>query len=133
MPKQEYLCNTDGPFDVTLTFHDDVPASAPCPVCGSEGRHVLRAPAAHFARTWNEQANEARRDPYTQAKTQAWNCYNEQRDQGIIMDRPTEAGIQVGAQGIYEQERRPPVSEERKVSQRVAAAKKRDKQKKQDS
>ncbi len=124
MPKQEYHCRQHGPFDIILTFHDDVPASAPCPECGSEGRHVLRAPAAHFARTWNEQANEARRDPYTQAKTQAWNCYNEQRDQGVRMDEPTEAGIQVGAKGIYEQERKPPVSEEARAAKQLRDLKK---------
>ena len=129
MPKQEYHCRAHGPFDIILSFKDDVPMYVPCPEsgCGWASRHVLRPPAGiKFMRTWNEQANEAQRDPYTQAKTQAWNCYNEQREQGVIMDKPTEEGIQVGAKGIYDQERRPSVSEKQRVNQRVAAAKKRD-------
>ena len=80
MPNQEYHCKHHGPFDIHLTFAEDVPKTSPCPSCGVGSRHVLRAPAAQFEYTWNDQANEARRDPYTQAKTQAWNCYNEQRD-----------------------------------------------------
>lgn len=51
-------------------------------------------------RTWNEQANEQQRDPYTQAKAQAYNMYHEQRDAGIEVARPTETGIQEAAAEI---------------------------------
>ena len=108
MPTQEYLCKSDGPFDVHLTFAEDVPITYPCPHCGAGGRHVLRPPAGlKFARTWNEQANECRRDTYTQAKAQSWNMYNEQRDLGVRVDKPTEASIQVAASALDRGERNP--------------------------
>jgi hypothetical protein len=72
---------------------------------------------AKFSRTWNEQANEYQRDPYTQAKAQSWNMYNEQRDAGIRLDKPTEETIQVGAKAIHDGERRPrPSAEQRQLS-----------------
>lgn len=121
MPTQEYQCEADGAFDIHLTFVEDVPKTSPCPDCGVEGRHVLRVPAggAHFARTWNEQANEARRDPYTQAKAQSWNMYNEQRDMGVRVDIPTEESIQVGAKAVYDSERNPPLSAEQRQLVRI--------------
>ena len=107
MPTQEYHCDRDGPFDIHLTFAEDVPATYPCLTCLEEGRHVLRAPAAQFARTWNEQANDSQRNPYTQAKAQTWNSYHEQRDMGVRLDKPTEGGIQVAAAAIDHSERNP--------------------------
>jgi hypothetical protein len=71
------------------------------------GRHVLRAPASKFARTWNDQANEAQRTPYTQAKAQSWNSYHEQKDMGVRLDKPTEESIQVAAAAIDHGERNP--------------------------
>ena len=114
MPTQEYHCNSDGPFDVHLTFAEDVPRCKDCPTCGLDSRHVLRPPAVKFARTWNEQANESQRDPYTQAKAQSWNMYNEQRDRGVKLDKPTEAGIQVAAAALDQSERNPPPSAEQR-------------------
>ena len=107
LPTQEYNCDTDGAFDIHLTFAEDVPETSPCLSCGKSSRHVLRAPAAQFARTWNEQANEAQRDPYTQAKAQSFNMYNEQRDMGVRLEKPTEAGIQVAAKALDHSERHP--------------------------
>ncbi len=107
MPTQEYHCHADGAFDIDLTFAEDVPKTSPCPDCGVEGRHVLRAPASKFEYTWNDQANEARRTPYTQAKAQSWNTYNEQRDMGVRLDKPTEASIQTAAAAIDHSERHP--------------------------
>jgi len=107
LPTQEYNCDKDGPFDIHLTFAEDVPKTSLCPACGSSGRHVLRAPAAKFEYTWNDQANEARRTPYTQAKAQSWNNYNEQRDVGVRLEKPTEAGIQVAAKALDYSERHP--------------------------
>ncbi len=107
LPVQEYRCDNDGPFDIHLTFAEDVASSTPCPECGVPSRHVLRAPAAKFARTWNEQANDDQRNPYTQAKAQSWNNYNEKRDMGVWLDKPTEESIQVGARAIDESERNP--------------------------
>jgi hypothetical protein len=109
LPTQEYHCNADGPFDIHLSFADDVPTASPCPECGGSSRHVLRAPAggAHFSRTWNEQANEYQRDPYTQAKAQSWNNYNEKRDMGIRLDKPNEKGLQIASKAIDDESRSP--------------------------
>lgn len=107
MPTQEYHCDNHGPFDIRMSFAEDVPKTSPCPACGLSGRHVLRAPAAKFEYTWNDQANEARRTPYAQAKAQSWNNYNEQRDMGVRLEKPTEAGIQVAAAAIDHSERNP--------------------------
>ena len=51
-------------------------------------------------RTWNEKANEYQRDPYTQAKAQLENVYNENRDRGLDTAKPTEQAIQVAAAQI---------------------------------
>ena len=107
MPTQEYHCNRDGPFDIHLTFAEDVPATYPCLECGEEGRHVLRAPAAKFEYTWNDQANAARRTPYTQAKAQSWNSYHEQRDMGVRLEKPTEESVQTAAAAIDHSESHP--------------------------
>jgi hypothetical protein len=100
VPTQEYECQTDGAFDIHLSFKEDVPSSVKCPDCGVPSRHVLHPPAALFARTWNEQANDYQRDPYTQAKAQATNMYHEQKDMGIRVDKPTEEGLQRAAAQI---------------------------------
>ncbi len=115
MPTQEYHCDKDGPFDIHLTFAEDVPRTSPCPACGVTGRHVLRAPAAKFEYTWNDQANNYQRDPYTQAKAQSWNNYNEKRDIGVRLDKPTEETIQTAAAALDRSVRNPPPSGEQQM------------------
>mgnify|MGYP000244163832 CR=1 FL=1 len=100
MPTQEYHCTKDGAFDIHLTFAEDVPTSISCPRCGMQSRHILRAPASKFEYTWNDQANEACRNPYTQAKAQSWNNYNEQMDLGVRLEKPTESAIKAAAASI---------------------------------
>jgi len=100
MPTQEFDCSSHGAFDIHLTFAEDVPKTHPCPECGEDGRHVLRAPAAKFKYTWNDQANEARRTSYSQAKAQLGNAYHEQKDMGQHLAKPTEEGIQAAAATI---------------------------------
>ena len=107
LPTQEYQCDKHGPFDIHLTWEEDVLSTYPCPICREEGRHILRAPAAKFEYTWNDQANEARRTPYTQAKAQSWNMYNEQRDMGVRLDKPTESYIETAAAILDHSERHP--------------------------
>lgn len=106
MPTQVYECETDGEFDLRLNFQDDIPQSQKCPDCGRKSKHILKVPAGgvKFARTWNESANEYQRTPYTQAKAQAENMYNEQKDNGIIVAKPTERGIQLAAAEIEKRE-----------------------------
>ena len=100
-PVQVFRCPLHGEFDVHLTFRDDIPRTRPCPDCGKEGSHILKPPAGiKVVRTWNEQANEQQRDPYTQATAQAYNMYNEQRDAGVEVAKPTEKGIQLAAAQI---------------------------------
>ncbi len=102
MPTQEYKCPTHGPFDLHLGWDESPSEPRQCPSCGELSVWVLRAPAggAHFARTWNEKANEARRTPYTQAKAQIDQVYNEQKDQSNYPAKITEEGVQVAAREI---------------------------------
>ncbi|KKK88130.1 hypothetical protein LCGC14_2746260 [marine sediment metagenome] len=51
-------------------------------------------------KTWNEQANETRRDPYTQAKTAFENAYHDAKDDGLNPVKPTEEKIQAAAKKI---------------------------------
>ena len=68
---------------------------------------MLRAPAVvNIKHTWNERANELQRDPYTQAKSQLENVYNENRDQGLDTPKPTEESIQVAAKEIAKRDRK---------------------------
>lgn len=128
MPTQEYNCPNDGAFDIHMSFAEDVPRCKDCPTCGLDSRHVLRAPEAKFARTWNEQANEARRNPYTQATAQSWNSYHEQRNLGVQLDKPTEAGIQVAAAALDQSERNPPPSAEQRQLANIRRDQKKKKQ-----
>lgn len=103
MPTQVYRCQAHGEFDIWLSFKDDIPESKSCPDCGKSSPHILKPPAGiKVARTWNELANEQQRDPYTQAKAQAYNMYHEQKDAGCIVEKPTEQGIQLAAAKIAE-------------------------------
>lgn len=112
MPTQVYSCPEHGEYDIALSFKDEIPAFWRCPVdveadgvggvfCDERSPHILKPPAGiKVVRTWNEQANEWQRDPYTQAKAQATNMYNEQRDAGIDIPMPTERDYQIAASQI---------------------------------
>ena len=108
MPTQVYSCPRHKEFDVSVPFSEDVPQTAECPmkeksgrVCCEISKHILKTPAGvKFKRTWNEQANEARRDPYTQAKTAFENSYNEAKDDGMNPVKPTEKQLQAAAKKI---------------------------------
>ena len=101
MPTQVYRCPEHGEFDIPLSFKDDIPHSWHCPCCGESSPHIIKPPAGiKVVRTWNEQANDQQRDPYTQARAQAYNMYHEQKDAGVEVAKPTEEGIQVAAAKI---------------------------------
>ena len=108
MPTQVYSCPQHGEFDVFLHFSQGVPQEADCPVvkhgrtCCEISKHVLKAPAGIIIRnTWNDNANEMRRNPYVQAKYQAQHMQDEQRDQGNLdVPKITEEGLQVVAARI---------------------------------
>ena len=108
MPTQVFSCPQHGEFDVFIPFSQDVPREADCPVvkhgrnCCEISRHVLKAPSGIIIRnTWNDNANEMRRDPYTQAKYQAQHMQDEQRDMGNLdVPKITEEGLQVAAARI---------------------------------
>ena len=122
MPTQEYRCLTHGAFDLHLGWDESPSAPRQCPLCGKSSVWILRAPAggAHFARTWNEKANDMRRDPYTQAKAQIDQVYSEQKDQGKHPAKITEEGIQAAAREIDKDNKglrpkRDPVREQHKA------------------
>ena len=119
MPTHEYKCPNDGAWDHHQPFSEDVLPSRHCPECGTPSVHVLRAPAGGIkvVRTWNDDANEMRRDPYTQARYQAEHTYNESRDSGMDVDKVTEAGLQAAAATIDAENKGPkkPSVEERAV------------------
>ena len=98
MPTQVYECTSDGEFDLKLSFDDKIPRFMKCPVCNKKINHIISSVGGVVVkRGWNEKANEYQRDPYTQAKAQAWNSYNENKERGHEMDKPTEKGIQRAA------------------------------------
>ena len=116
MPLQVYRCPKHGEFDIRLSFRDDVPQATHCLTCGAPSLHIIKPPAAAIVRdgtgggrgngavrkqlAWDTQANEMQRDPYTQAMYQAKHMVQEQRDMGVRIDKPTEAGIQAAAAEI---------------------------------
>lgn len=108
MPAQVYSCPRHKEFDVSVPFSQDVPQTAECPekphgrACCEIAKHVLKAPSGILIKsTWNDNANEMRRDPYTQAKYQAQHMRDEQRDQGNLnLPEVTEEGLQVVAARI---------------------------------
>ena len=121
MPLQVYRCEAHGEFDVLLSFRDDVPQTAHCLTCGAVSPHILKPPAAAIVKggtgagrgngavrkqlAWDTQANEMQRDPYTQARYQATHMYHEQKDMGVKVDKPTEAGLQAAAAEIAKKKR----------------------------
>ncbi len=123
MPIYVYECGEHGRQDVfTRTF--DILKERPCQTCGQNAKICVTAPSRHnIERTWNDKANEYRRDPYTQAKAQLTNLRREtlervERD----CDRPTgpitEEAIQVGAKAIAAEKANPQQDlEQRQVAQ----------------
>lgn len=96
-PTGYYDCPEHGEFPVVFISTTDATWAQPCPACGLMSEWAARAPASKFKYTWNDNANEMRRDPYTQAKYQAKHAYHEQKDLGQEAPKPTEDGIQAGA------------------------------------
>jgi len=103
VPIQVYHCQTHGEFDVYLSFKDEIVRFRECPDCGQNSVWIIKPPAGVIVwRSWSEQANEQQRDPYTQAKAQAYNMYHEQKDAGVEVAKPSEEGIQLAAAKIAE-------------------------------
>ncbi len=108
MPLQVFECPRHGEFDVLLRFSQDVPQEANCPEvtngrrCCEISKHVLKIPAGIIIKnTWNDNANEMRRNPYVQAQYQAQHMQDEQRDMGNLdVPKITEEGLQVAAARI---------------------------------
>ena len=101
MPTQVYSCPKHGEVDYYFSWEDEVTETIPCSECSIDSIHILKAPAGiKIEYTWNDRANDIRRDPYTQAKAQAESVYNEQKDQGNHPVKTTEEGLQVAAKQI---------------------------------
>ena len=112
MPIYVYECSEHGRQDVfTRTF--DVLKTRPCPKCGKASKICVTAPSRHdIKRTWNDKANEYRRDPYTQAKAQLSNLYRGdlehiERDCDRMENPVNEEAIQIGAREIDKQNKNP--------------------------
>ena len=123
MPIYSYECPEHGQHDVfTRTF--DILKVRPCEKCGKDSKICITAPSRHnIERTWNDKANEYRRDPYTQAKAQLTNMHREslehvERDCDREPDPVQEEAIQIGAREIDKQNKNPgPSMEQRQVAQ----------------
>ena len=122
MATQVFECPVHKEFDVLISFSQDIPQEAPCPVlahgraCCEISRHIIKAPAGIIVRggtgagrgnaqarkdlRWDEACNRDQHDPYTQATAQMTNSYHEQKDMGMDVAKPTEAGIQEAAKRI---------------------------------
>ena len=102
MATYEYNCNA---CEYSVDVYKPIAAlnrKEHCERCNGKMVRILRSPAggAHFDRTWNEKANDMRRDPYTQAKAQADAVYNEQNDLGKHPEKTSEEGLQIAAKAI---------------------------------
>lgn len=100
MSIQAYRCKKDGEFEHKQGFNTPVAQSLTCPKCGEDSEHIFYPPSIRVKRTWNDGANEIRRDPYTQAKSQINNTINDFRDQGLSLPKAndemyTEAAKQI--------------------------------------
>ena len=64
---------------------------------------MIKPPAGILiAQTWNDNANEWQRNDYTMAKAQTMNSYNENKDMGVDVPKPTENDIQTAAQSLQD-------------------------------
>lgn len=91
--------------------------------CGRKSKHILKPIATAIIeggtgagrgmyidrkkRQWEAEANDQRRDPYTQAKAQMDHSYNEQKDMGADVAKPTEESIQAAAKEIAKEKKKP--------------------------
>ena len=119
MPIYEAECGEHGLHEVfTRTFG----AELPCPECGSAMSRRISAPArVNVSRDWNEQANEARRDPYAQARTQLANVAREEAERsGGTPKKAAEESIQAAAKAIADKTPRKGAVERQFDAQRAA-------------
>ena len=126
MPIYEFACPIHGLFDV-FTRMGGTPDEATCmhEDCSERGERIFSAPArVNVRRTWNDKANDYRRDPYTQAKAQLTNMDREEQERGAKPMKITEEAIQVGARAIADKRPRKSVVQ-RAVEQHKKAKKNR--------
>ncbi len=113
MPIYVYECPEHGRQDV-FTRSFNILRERPCEKCGKTSRICVTAPSHHnIERTWNDKANDYRRDPYTQAKAQLTNMHRESlehvgRDCDREPDPVREEAIQIGAREIDKQNKAGP-------------------------
>lgn len=136
MPIYVYECPEHGRQDV-FTRNFDILKVRACPKCGRKSRICVTAPSRHnIERTWNDKANEYRRDPYVQSKAQLTNFHRSElehleRDCDREPSPVTEEAIQIGAREIDKQNKNPQpdvedkyvVDVQRKIKARKKAAK----------
>ena len=104
----DFVCKEHGVFCIRVSRpKEEIPETTTCPQCNEkcsrrEDKPILGAPnLGSVYRSWDENANEMRRDPMTQAKYQAQHMRDEQRDMGNLdVPKITEEGLQVVAARI---------------------------------
>lgn len=123
MPIYVYECPKHGRQDV-FTRSFTILRERPCEKCGKASKICVTAPSRHnIERTWNDKANDYRRDPYTQAKAQLTNMHREslehvERDCDREPDPVKEEAIQIGAREIDKQNKNPgPSLEQKQIAQ----------------
>ena len=104
----DFVCGEHGVFCIRVNRpKEEIPETTTCPQCDTrcsrkEYEPISGAPSlGSVYRSWNENANEMRRDPMTQAKYQAQHMQDEQRDMGNLnVPKITDEGLQVAAARI---------------------------------
>ncbi len=119
MAKYEYECGRCGRVRDVLKPIAEMDRGEYCLNCGKHMDRILRAPAAAIVyggtgagrgnaqarrdMRWNEACNRDQHDPYIQATAQMEHSYHEQKDIGLDVAKPTEAGRQEAAKRIAKQ------------------------------
>lgn len=145
MPLYEYECPEHGPQDHLLALRADGPyQERPCNYilrtfqvpaqpnwliikekCKIPSKLMVSAPAiVNVEQDWNEKANDAQRDPYTQAKAQLTNHSRTEAEHGRPEPKVTEAGIQVAARQIATDKKKTPISDAQRHGNVMKKAKK---------
>ncbi len=100
MPIYTFRCKTDGEHDIFFKTYNTKKVM-PCPVCHEPAKRIISLPGLiDVKRGWNEQANDARRDPYTQAKAQWDGVQRGNAMFGRKIEKPNEKALQLAAREI---------------------------------
>ena len=117
MSIQSYLCTKDGEFEHKQSIKSSVTQTLECPKCGEDSKHIFYPPTIRVIRTWNDGANEIRRDPYTQAKSQLNSTVDEFKNQGVDVPKGKDKTYIKMAEAIDNSKGKKPLTEKQRVIQ----------------